>query len=905
MSKIARPPLPTTFTSNSTLLATNNNNTSKQQDDYKTTSNFTKSLATHIKSTSHNFDELSSSQDKDSLVVDARVSVPTLNLVGTLRFIGETHFKPGIWTGIELDTIGTGKNNGTVQGVQYFSCPEQTGLFVLASKVICISDPKSIKQRSGRERIKTHVKPVPSKSAHVSTKSISSSTKNQTTPLPLPTATKRSITTRLPSNKSSISTRSPKTRASASPVMKRPSTSPTRQRSSALPSVKRSSTSSSSNTTTSESHNISNKRASAVRISSSNPVVHIIDPKKKDLTNDYQQDVSSGILSSSPSSSSLSSPHTPSTATTSASSTSTTATTLNTSSSTSPPPPPSSSSPNNNKPLINMDEMHQLYDLLQRTQREKDILVEQMQNKDAAFERLVSAKESYALQVEDKEQAMNRLQQQMISQQSTIDDLTQELSTYKEKAAQQVRDDATEEQYARRVTKLETLVATLQEQAGQAAQTQEQRAREHAGQLNSLRNELEQEKQLSLSLEKECDTLRKTGLEAIHAYEQSVAQLKQDHSTLLDEKDTRLRQTQSALDNLKRQLHTFDADGTDDNDDLMMMIGQNNNGSNNYDEINDDDESSSLRHHRLSSQHSIDARSWSEQRHRLEDQLDLTMTELENERATMRTLMTELESLREELQQSRRHQHTLSTQYSALQQEMAKEIDDKRRLMEEADAAFEAQAKAEDDLYQMKMAHASMEKEWQQAIEKLEATTKNPDSDRLAELEQQSAHWKDQYHSMEQECMRLMDEMLAMADDNPKKEGTVEHPNVKQLEQQLEQAKQDHEQELLRKQIEIQKLGKELADLEALVETNVFGQGDAEDQLEKERDKVRRLEKQLARLSSSSSSSTVCELCGQLGHDLLSCQNYKQDAKNLMYCEYCDADGDHLTQDCPDQDETF
>ncbi|KAI8339353.1 hypothetical protein BC941DRAFT_450833 [Chlamydoabsidia padenii] len=917
----------------------------------------------------------SASQDNLVLVVGGRVTVPSLDIIGTLRFVGKAQFKPGVWAGIELDTVGSGKNDGTVQGIRYFTCPDKSGLFVLASKVNPIPPPPKQQHRQGRERIKAHVRPVASKSARVSSKS--SSATQQVPPLPnVPTATKRSITTRLPNNKTSISTRTPNARASASPVIRRPSTSPIRQqRASALPSVKRSITSSSSNTTNSSSpidssNNVSNKRASVVRISVSNPVVHVFDSVKTESKPDIQDLRASPVaLSSSPSVSSISSPHTQSTVATSTTSITmnSTSPTTKVSTSPSPPSPQSSSSPspsalNQQKPMVDMEEMHQLYDLLQRTQREKDVLVEQMQNKDAAFERLVSAKESYALQVEDKDQAIARAQRQLTSQQSLIDELSEKVAGYEEKAAQQVRDDATEEQYVRRVSKLESLVATLQEQAVQTAQSHEQRTREHAGQLDLLRRELDQEKQLCASLEKECDALRKTGLETIHAYEQSLEQIKQDHTQLMGEKDARLRHTQSALDNLKRQLHTFDIDGGDIDDVDLIMATYNdtnsdqrgNSGYGNYDDdnlYNDDDNNSitngdgdslqlgrsSSHRHRLSSQqqqYNTDARSWSEQRHRLEDQLDLTMTELENERTTMRSLVTELETLRDEIKNLRRHQHGMETQYAALQQEMTKEIEDKRRLMEEADAAFEAQAKAEDELYQMKIALQQQSSTSSSAAtigdgddnittSATPQTSENLLQQQLRELEQQASHYKEQYHAMEQECMRLMDEMLAMADDSTNLDqkkttrsslskndtGSSNEQLVKSLEQQLKQANHDHEQDLLGKQIEIQKLGKELADLESLVETKVFGQGDVEEALEEERNKVKRLERQLAQLSSSATPPPFCEMCDEQGHDLLSCKGYKSrngsSNKTTMYCDYCDAQGDHRTEDCPDQDETF
>lgn len=39
---------------------------------------------------------------------------------GILQYIGETKFAPGNWCGVQLDEP-TGKNGGTVDGVQYVS----------------------------------------------------------------------------------------------------------------------------------------------------------------------------------------------------------------------------------------------------------------------------------------------------------------------------------------------------------------------------------------------------------------------------------------------------------------------------------------------------------------------------------------------------------------------------------------------------------------------------------------------------------------------------------------------------------------------------------------------------------------------------------------------------------------
>ncbi|XP_023230540.1 restin homolog isoform X1 [Centruroides sculpturatus] len=58
---------------------------------------------------------------------------------GILRYYGETKFADGIWCGIELDEP-VGKNNGIIEGVQYFQCKENHGIFAPVSKVQLISN---------------------------------------------------------------------------------------------------------------------------------------------------------------------------------------------------------------------------------------------------------------------------------------------------------------------------------------------------------------------------------------------------------------------------------------------------------------------------------------------------------------------------------------------------------------------------------------------------------------------------------------------------------------------------------------------------------------------------------------------------------------------------------------------
>jgi dynactin 1 len=61
---------------------------------------------------------------------------------GVVRFCGTTSFSSGKWVGIELaDPVG--KNDGSVQGVPYFSCQMYHGVFVKPSQVKVVELPTS------------------------------------------------------------------------------------------------------------------------------------------------------------------------------------------------------------------------------------------------------------------------------------------------------------------------------------------------------------------------------------------------------------------------------------------------------------------------------------------------------------------------------------------------------------------------------------------------------------------------------------------------------------------------------------------------------------------------------------------------------------------------------------------
>jgi len=71
-------------------------------------------------------------------VIGSIVEIPVGR--GLVRFYGPTSFSSGKWVGVELNEP-VGKNDGTVQGVKYFTCKPNHGMFLRPSQVKVISEP--------------------------------------------------------------------------------------------------------------------------------------------------------------------------------------------------------------------------------------------------------------------------------------------------------------------------------------------------------------------------------------------------------------------------------------------------------------------------------------------------------------------------------------------------------------------------------------------------------------------------------------------------------------------------------------------------------------------------------------------------------------------------------------------
>lgn len=83
-------------------------------------------------------------EDQDRFYEGQKVLIAD-KIQGVVRYVGPTHFAPGVWVGVEIG-VPKGRNDGAVKGRRYFTCEKNYGLFVPPWKltvVMCGSEDTS------------------------------------------------------------------------------------------------------------------------------------------------------------------------------------------------------------------------------------------------------------------------------------------------------------------------------------------------------------------------------------------------------------------------------------------------------------------------------------------------------------------------------------------------------------------------------------------------------------------------------------------------------------------------------------------------------------------------------------------------------------------------------------------
>ncbi|KAI8997607.1 hypothetical protein BDB01DRAFT_46309 [Pilobolus umbonatus] len=747
-----------------------------------------------------------------NLTIGQRVIIPSLVITGTIRYQGEIKFKKeGVWVGIELDDTGQGKNDGCIQGIRYFSCPPQTGLFVLASKVVALDEGKPSKT----------VSPVGSKmgvkSELDSSRGMTSTSQSDIHSMKPPLIINRSVKT----------ANSQKPRASSIIV-------PEVKSSSLLSSGKGSqhtfsSTTNSSNRSSTKTYSRPKEGYTLARVS----------PKK-------------------------------------------TSTSIKT----------------------HELELERVNGLLEQSREEQRLLLEKINRKEDAWERLVSIKESYAIRVKEKEEEIARIKQDQEINKNTEDEMravTKENETLKYRLSQS---ETVEKQQARVIERLETHVRTLQEDQSNKSTMYEVILRENTASILKLKEQLsERDKTLSVT-EREMAEMRKTNIDVIRDYEISMMEMKKKYEDRLMIKDETLCQLKLTIDTLQACPP------------VDTMVEEEEIGS----------------------------------RAKLETQLELTSQQLDREHQMISALSFENKRLQKEIQRLHAISITSDSEYHYLQKILENEIREKRQIMEELNTSIEIQGEGNMDVH---LNGHQLQIEIEGSIRKMETTNSGEKDqyikrikDRNEQLENENLALRVSQQEIEQECIRLMDELLSYEKVEMGSVLPEDEKYRKLLQREIEQLKAHMKRgnkknaQLENRQIHIDNMTRELFALESLVEHKVFDEAQLEDALNNEKRRVVLLETRLRDLEEESKlrgqsqlslpisptsptnhpqfmdderrepsniSDIYCEICECHGHEIMSCAAFITDpTKELsIYCINCDMFDIHTTEECPNHDETF
>lgn len=621
---------------------------------------------------------------------------------------------------------------------------------------------------------------------------------------------------------------------------------------------------------------------------------------------------------------------------------------------------------------MEMEEVHEKMGSLMEAMRAKDMFlgtlseqVEMHRNMAEEREREVRrvkadaerhGRERDRLREEIKELESKWEQHQDCLSKEDYEKIKRELNLSKESLA---RETAIVADYKKRTEGLEQSVDELKRAGMESIELYESSVELHRVDMEAINASLMDERRKVAQLELEREGLRKAGLEAVETYEATIEELRKESSTVADDRERQQAEMQTTIDNLKQQI-----------EELVNARDK----SEETEKIKEVWESERKRLMDNAEAHQAALQREKESHEALKREADKWREQIkEAEKATRER--QGLEEQVKQLQTNYDEQLTARSKYlddvRAAVESQKKTEGELRRLAEAKDKtereltlAQESLARAETTLTEMRKHGADTDiliKERQQhekdmdmlrqEIEKLEAqnamlakqkeqaelnsgSKTGGDASALQAqvqaLQAENKQLQDQYDTLsdthkqvENECMKLMDEIekLHSEDATPAPAAdlggcSTDADKIERLQSQLSESKRQNERLVVKQNAELRQLkdkqaedtkaherqvtslNRDIAELESLIESKIFKESDLEEALEKERKQSARMRDELSdlrdqvkqlthksALTSSSNSTTssgshgprtddapYCELCEAPGHDLMSCK---------------------------------
>ncbi|KAG0183287.1 Dynactin subunit 1 [Apophysomyces sp. BC1021] len=859
--------------------------------------------------------------ESSRLRVGTRVAVDSMGIVGTLKYIGPTQFKAGTWAGIQLDIIGTGKNNGSVNGVRYFTCPPRTGIFVTTSKIIPVdqnttldsptekrrSTPSStLRSRASRyigmsQHIKSPVKPEQSKSAIMSSPTWMARRRSHTPSLPPSPEESRSrislqpTTTGIPSPATTPTSSTTQDSSLVKDTKKDwfPSVTPEAPKIAKL----RDGTSSIDlySNWTAQANSATTNQISG-NLEHLNHAVNSIPNPTAQLCDQPENDSSAGQT----------------------------------------PIPVNSDNvweraerPNLHDNVIKVEE-EKIPEVVQgaaesATRVDTNLTITMpvehatiLQHQVIDHTALKTEIERHVLEKEQLAKKMALLEEQQSASQIGMDALKRDLADKNQ----------TLESYQAHIHQLEQSVEDLKRAGMESLELYESAVKLHREDMQKVNAKLTEEQRKVETLETEREDLRKAGLEAIEAYEKTINNLKNQCKTIIDTKHLQKQDTSAKIDQLEQEIAQLKENATSETtqtqleESLKQATKALEQEREERKKVENAKEELEQEIKNLQAEHEAQVTSYTqdlEKKTQTEDEVrELRKSKQMVERDLM-TIQEKLADAENTLIEVRAHDHLVEDTLVLLEQERQQHANDMEMLRIEIEKLEIQNAALAKEKERSIILAGKSEKGAQRQIEALknENTMIQNDHEKL----------KMSHAEMETECIRLMDEverlhtaepivLLSQATDDEEDERDRDskcqaEERINQLETQICESQSHLERVLIEHAVEvrqltdkhakesqarwqqIQALHRDVVALERLIENKTFKEADMEEALKRERRHTQRLQYELGDITGMAMQRKItvskrwtamskpramdedevayCEICEESGHDLMSC----------------------------------